>query len=165
MNRSPMAPRTAPLQAHTGLQRGGPIARGEGPQRGGRLPRRRTQARRRDRGEERDWLTVVRPQLWVLCGGRCDCCWEALDPEWWDAHHRQAQSAGGPDAIYNAVALKPGHHTVAAQSVHMRPQWAKDRGLIVPPWDDPETVPLWLPNDSRVILTAEGKRIPMPVLL
>lgn len=93
-------------------------------------------------------------------GGHCLACWAPMTPEVFDAHHRQRRSAfAGPTwCSCNIVALHPACHTIAPSSVHQRPEWAKGRGLIVPPWLDPRGVPVEIrwPWTGWVLLDCEG---------
>lgn len=101
-----------------------------------------------------DWpaLTDV---LWARCGGYCEACGYPL-PDRWDRHHRLKRGLGG-DTVPNLVALHSSCHVISPSAVHMRPTWARSRGLIVSEYQaTPEAVGLWLPDGRLVRLTPEG---------
>jgi hypothetical protein len=157
-------PRYTPLLSTTPLQRGGPLERHAPLHGGGRLPQRRSQPRRRQRGiVEQDWLTVVRPMAWLRCLGLCEWCGLRLEPNDWDCHHRQLRSRGGPDHITNAAALHVLCHVASGpDGVHREEKHHRDRGFMLRSGDDPEAAPLWLPGGRRVLLTANGQYVDMP---
>ena len=80
----------------------------------------------------------LRTAAYERAGGLCDCCGEWMDPETFDAHHRQLRSRGGKHTIENLVALKHEHH----MWVHQHPAESTDRGLMVPSWADPVDTPV-----------------------
>lgn len=118
-------------------------------------PYRRRHAATGARPAVADW-DALRALLWARCGGFCEACGAKLNPLWWDAHHRLMRSQGGHDEPADLVALHPGCHTVQPWSVHMRPQWAYERGLLVHSGHDPAAAALLLPGGRRVLLTAAG---------
>lgn len=75
--------------------------------------------------------------------------------EWWDRHHRQTREYGA-DTLPNLVGAHSHCHVNEPTSIHMRPEWARERGLIVPSWSDPARAGLWLPDGRLVRLTDEG---------
>lgn len=103
-----------------------------------------------------DW-EPLRGALWGRCAGFCEACDAKLNPDWWDAHHRLPRSHGGTDTLPNLVALHPGCHTVQTWSVHIRPAWAYDRGLLIHTGLRPADVPLELTDGRLVALTADGR--------
>jgi len=92
------------------------------------------------------------------CGSRCEACGKRL-VDAVDMHHRQPRILGRHDPA-NVVALHPSCHTVAPEAVHQRPEWARERGLIVSRHTDPSGAPLTLPSGRRVLLTVEGGYAP-----
>ncbi|WP_345264656.1 HNH endonuclease signature motif containing protein [Nocardioides nanhaiensis] len=81
----------------------------------------------------------LRTSIFVRAGGCCDRCGRGMDPDAWECHHRKLRSRGGEDSFANLVALCSTCHGWA----HANPAEATDRGLIVPSWADPGTVPVW----------------------
>ena len=71
-------------------------------------------------------------------------------------HHHRRGGAGRTHGLANLVALRPDWHTLQPYSVHMRPEWARGRGLIVRQAADPAAVVLWLPDGRPVLLDDEG---------
>lgn len=98
-----------------------------------------------------DWKRLRRILL-DRSRGFCESCGFQLNPEDWAAHHRQLRSHQGAHETNNLVALHHECHNLAPRSVHMRPRWARERGLIVPMAMDPATTPLMLPGGSWVLL-------------
>lgn len=123
----------------------------------GRLvPRRRRPQPARDAEPATDW-PGLREALWARCGGLCEACGCGLaGPDRFDAHHRQARGQGGRDVLPCLVALHGPCHTVQPYSVHMRPEWARARGLIVRRGADPARVALLLPDGRLVLLDDAG---------
>lgn len=76
-------------------------------------------------------------------GGMCASCWTGVRPDEAHAHHRQRRRDLGWCPC-NVVILHGDCHVIAPGAVHQRPAWARERGLIVPTWDDPRVVPLWV---------------------
>lgn len=127
--------------------------------------RRRGIAARRSR--PRTGLRLVQPRAdWVALSaailarsdGACEACGLPLPSpsSRWDRHHRKLRSQGGQDVLTNLVGLHSECHVLQPQSVHQRPEWAKQRGLIVRSQAKPEDVGLWLPDGRLVRLTEEG---------
>lgn len=81
-------------------------------------------------------------------GGLCWACCTGLRPDDAEVHHRlrrrDARIAGGEWCPCLLVALHPACHNMGPASVHGHPTWGKVRGLIVPSWEDPTTVLVWL---------------------
>lgn len=107
----------------------------------------------------------VRTKLWDRCHGLCEACGKALNPYLWHVNHRLLRSQGGTDDLCCLTALHPGCHVLTPWSVHQRPQWACDRGLILHSWQHPAAEPLILPAEivmaaglrgDRVLLTSDG---------
>ena len=122
-----------------------------------RRPRRPPRAAGHRVERRADWQTLSE-LLWARCDGHCEACGGVLrrpHQPYCDRHHRLHRPFG-EDAPTNLVMLHPDCHTVAPQAVHMRPTWARSRGLIVPSWSDPATTGLWLPDGRLVQLTDDG---------
>lgn len=82
----------------------------------------------------------LRRLVYLRANGRCDCCGAPLHPDAWDAHHRQLRARGGKDTLANLIALRHDHHMWA----HEHPAEAKERGLMVSAYANPEDVPVLL---------------------
>jgi hypothetical protein len=102
-----------------------------------------------------DKLGAMREVVYTRCRGYCEACGNAL-PESWALHHRKLKSRGGKDAVSNFVALHHECHNLGTASVHLNPEKATDRGLMVPSWQDSPSCPLTLSDGSIVMLTEEG---------
>jgi 5-methylcytosine-specific restriction endonuclease McrA len=120
---------------------------------------RRSGPRRRPRlaGERPDWGSLTEA-LWARSDGLCESCGLPLPAHEsnWHRHHRQRREFGD-DTLPNLVALHPECHVLTPWSVHQRPDWAKERGLIVPSWARPESASLELPDGRLVMLTKSGR--------
>jgi HNH endonuclease len=94
---------------------------------------------------------AVRAVVLARCGGRCEACGESLAEGPVHMHHRRKRNGRNhtPD---NLVALHSTCHVVAPEAVHQRPEWARERGLIVFSGGDPTATPLTLPDGRRVLL-------------
>lgn len=103
-----------------------------------------------------DWPAIT-AALFERCGGLCEASGLPLPADWqaWDRHHRQTREYGD-DTLPNLVAVRSDWHVNTPQAIHMRPAWAKERGLIVPSWSTPAKAGLWLPDGRLVRLTLEG---------
>lgn len=76
-------------------------------------------------------------------GGMCAACWSGVMIDDAHAHHRMRRRDLGWCPC-NVVLLHPLCHVLDERSVHQRPEWARERGLIVPTWGEPADVPLWV---------------------
>jgi len=134
------------------------VRRGAAPQRRRPLPTRRSTPRSRLHAipAPPDWPALT-DALLARSGGLCEACGLPLPARWqsWDRHHRQTREYGD-DSLPNLAALHSTCHVVAPQAVHMRPTWARERGLIVPSWSTSAATGLWLPDGRLVQLTVEG---------
>lgn len=83
----------------------------------------------------------VRETIWNRQMGVCLACGYGMHPEQMHAHHRLRRRDLGWCPC-NVVGLHSDCHVIAPQAVHQRPEWARERGLIVPSWDDPRAVPV-----------------------
>lgn len=72
----------------------------------------------------------VRDLLYLRSVGLCEACGLPLHRRDMDAHHRKRRALGD-HSLGNGAALHGACHTVAPRSVHQRPLWATERGLIV----------------------------------
>lgn len=89
--------------------------------------------------------TSVRVAVQARELGRCLVC--AMPGH--HIHHRVRRRDGG-HTLANCILLCSTDHTRA----HHQPDWAKTRGLIVQPWQDPATTPVrtyrgWLTLDNE----------------
>ena len=100
-------------------------------------------------------LDYLRALVYSRCVGYCEKCGRQLGDNW-ALHHRQLKSRGGKDEISNFVALHHACHNLGTDSVHLNPEKATDRGLMVPSWQDSPSCPLTLSDGSIVMLTEEG---------
>lgn len=103
-----------------------------------KTPLRRSAPGRASRPRKQPFPTKLRDAIYERAGGLCDCCGQWMDPDAFDAHHRQLRSRGGKDTIGNLVALRHECHMLA----HQHPMRATERGLMVPSWVNPATVPV-----------------------
>lgn len=84
---------------------------------------------------------AVREVIWDRQLGTCLACHTGMRPDELHAHHRVRRRDLGWCPC-NIVALHSDCHVVAPQAVHQRVTWARERGLIVPTWDDPRLIPV-----------------------
>jgi hypothetical protein len=146
----PLARKTPLAQGDKGLTRGAPLARGEGLTR--TTPIARTSGKDKPPATRKPGVTPeTRAIVLARCGGRCEACGKPLGQSGVDLHHRQRRR-GGDHSPANLVALHPSCHTITPESVHQRPAWARERGLIVRSTEDPATTPLALSSGRRVLL-------------
>jgi hypothetical protein len=109
-----------------------------------------------------DWKALTEAIL-ERSDGLCEVCGLPLpaDWTWWDRHHRQTREYGD-DTLPNLVGAHSHCHVNEPLSIHMRPAWAQERGLIVPSARPaaarpiPAETGLWLPDGRLVRLTFEG---------
>lgn len=88
----------------------------------------------------------------------------ALDPDTFDAHHRQNKGMGGTvrpwrDDLTNLLALDPNVHNGGPLSVHGRRAWSQEHGYLVSklsPWP-PAGMPVALHGVRWVFLTSDGR--------
>lgn len=131
--------RVTPLRSSSQLSRTGSLPRGAGRK---RKPNESSRAYR--------WVQL-RVQVFARDGGCCVHCGVTLHAAGWECHHRQLRSQGGPDELFNLVALDGTCH-----------RWAHDRrleseplGFIVPSHTDPATVPVTRFDGAVILLTEE----------
>lgn len=131
MKRSSLARKT-PLKARSALRRTGPLRTVSAK----KAKRRVVQASVRERVFERDGHTcrvrVIVPHI--------DCT-SGLHP-----HHRWLSSQGGPDAVWNEIAVCPGHH----DWIHANPADARELGLYSATGQEPAF--------KRLTATLEGQQ-------
>lgn len=96
----------------------------------------------------------VRAIGWERCRGLCELCSLPLDPAWWDGHHRQLRSGGGPSCPCNLAVLHPRCHTLGRQAVHHAVKAALESGHNVSRYDDPRLVAMLVP--PKVALLGPG---------
>lgn len=110
-----------------------------------------------------------REQVYERAQGRSDLTGMPLRRDAWECHHRRPGRMGGtelPDqqSLANQLALAPGEHNMRPDSVHMRPRWATERGLLVPSGRGllsvPHLVPVWWRGREWVYLTPDGEVVP-----
>lgn len=101
-------------------------------------------------------MKKLREQALARCGGYCERCGIPLGEDF-ALHHRKLKSRGGKDHISNLICLHHHCHNMGNGSVHLAPEEATRRGLIVSSWDDPEEIAVELCDGSRVTLTADGQ--------
>ena len=107
---------------------------------------------------------AVRAVLWERQGGQCASCWTGMRPDEMHAHHRMRRRDLGWCPC-NVVGLHPSCHVVAPEAVHQRPQWARERGLIVPTWTEhPAAVAVLVrwPWTAWSLLTCDGLVVSAP---
>lgn len=80
----------------------------------------------------------LRDFVWGRDKGLCVICGLPLDPDRWECHHRKLRSQGGRDEATNLISLHGSCHAHA----HGNRTWARERGYIVHPNDDPATCPV-----------------------
>lgn len=100
---------------------------------------------------------AVREVIWERQGGACGSCGTGMHPEGMHAHHRTRRRDLGWCPC-NIIGLHGDCHVIAPEAVHQRVTWARERGLIVPTWDDPRDVPVLLsfPWAAWSMLTCDG---------
>lgn len=108
-------------------------------------------------GHELVTAKAIREILWERQIGTCLACHAGMRPDAMHAHHRMRRRDLGWCPC-NVVGLHPNCHVVAPEAVHQRPTWARERGLIVPTWDDPRIVPVEhvVPWSGALFLTCDG---------
>ena len=97
----------------------------------------------------------LRETIYTRCSGYCERCGLPLQLDF-ALHHRKLKSRGGKNTIQNLVALHHHCHNLGTGSVHLDPDEATRRGLMVPSWDDPALVPITLEDGTKVLLTEDG---------
>lgn len=70
------------------------------------------------------------------CVVRLDGCWETVGLH---PHHRKSRGRGGPDTYENLVTVCNWCHTMSPLSIHRRPAWATEEGLLIPSWEPAPT--------------------------
>lgn len=105
-----------------------------------------------------DWIT------WELVrrdGDRCAWCGTALHNSAHRHHRLRRRDAKhwehGEHNVANLVLLHPACH----QAAHNNPTEAKQRGIIVAPWDSPTEVPVTTPHGTW-LLTPDGTKHRLP---
>ena len=84
--------------------------------------------------------------------GRCLWCEKSLNNDG-ARHHRMRRREGG-DRLANLLVL----HTRCHTDIHGHPLDAKERGFIVPTWEDVLTVPVWTRRGGW-LLDDEGTKV------
>lgn len=100
-------------------------------------------------------MSQLREIVYARCKGYCEKCGTSLKPSW-ALHHRKLKSRGGKDEVSNFVALHHECHNLGTFSVHLNPEKAEQKGLMLGSWQNPTECPLMLPDGSYVILDNEG---------
>jgi hypothetical protein len=96
---------------------------------------------------------VIKRLVWVRDCGCCVVCGGALDPSWWECHHRRFRSRGGKDDLHNLIAVHPKCHL---ERIHGDITTAEANGWAVSRYGDgPESIPVLYADGSRVLLTSE----------
>jgi len=96
---------------------------------------------------------VLERDSWTClgCGRDIRTCY------WWSLQHRKARGQGGGNGPENLATLcgsatSPGCHL----SCERRDPEMTARGLVVPSWNDPLTVPVVLWTGRAILLTTDG---------
>lgn len=99
----------------------------------------------------------LRALVFERSGGYCEFCCRSLSDSW-ALHHRQLKSQGGKDVPENLVAVHHECHNLGTNSIHLNPKMAKERGYIVPSWDNPEHVAICPQDGIKVRLFNNGTK-------
>lgn len=94
--------------------------------------------------------------LYARFRGICECCGDRCDVGQVERHHRQRRRDGG-DRISNILMLRPGCHKHWTE----HPAEAISRGIIVPTWKDPASVPVLWRGREWSMLDDHGSRLTM----
>lgn len=114
-------------------------------------------------------MGALRFAAWTRAGGRCEITGMILpggpDGEW-ALHHRRKKGMGGtnkPDThtLQNVLACTHRAHNLGRPSVHLDVNWARDRGYLLHWTDCPRTEPVWLLRRTWVLLTPDGRYLPV----
>jgi hypothetical protein len=94
-----------------------------------------------------------RAAVYERSGGVCEFCGVRRASSY---HHRLKRSHGGTWAPSNGLHLCGDGTTGCHGQVEGTPDWAKDHGLWVPSWGDPESQPVWRHGFGWQFPTADG---------
>jgi 5-methylcytosine-specific restriction endonuclease McrA len=84
---------------------------------------------------------IIRLELYLRCGGKCEFCGDAFregDP--YAVHHRKLRAQGGGNEMANLALIHGGCHEWA----HRNPARAYELGWMVHGWDDPAKVTIFV---------------------
>ena len=71
-------------------------------------------------------------------------------------HHRKLRSRGGKDEVCNLIWVHHKCHNLGTDSIHLNPEWAEDKGYMVPSWRAPHEMPMLYPDGYFVLLENDG---------
>ena len=89
-------------------------------------------------------------------GGYCEKCGKVMHD--YALHHRKLKSRGGKDSVSNLMVLHHECHNLGTMSIHMTPGISTKRGHMVSSWDEPEEVPVLMPDGTRVLFKENGEK-------
>lgn len=100
---------------------------------------------------------LARETIWQRQCGTCLACHRGMLQDAMHAHHRMRRRDLGWCPC-NVVGLHSDCHVIAPGAVHQRVEWARERGLIVPTYDDPRIIPVThvVPWHGELYLTCDG---------
>ena len=87
--------------------------------------------------------------------GYCEVCGNP-EQEAMALHHRKLKSRGGKDSVSNLIRVHHFCHNMSKYSIHDNPDWAEDKGFMVPSWREPHEFPMHTPDGRIVLLQNEG---------
>ena len=90
-------------------------------------------------------------------GDYCEACGAAAQ-ESMALHHRKLKSRGGKDSPANLMWVHHKCHNLGTDSIHLNPEWAQDKGFMVPSWQQPQEWPISLPEGGFALLLDDGTK-------
>jgi hypothetical protein len=90
-------------------------------------------------------------------GDYCEVCGQTSQ-ESMALHHRKLKSRGGKDTPANLISVHHKCHNLGTDSIHLNPEWAEERGYMVPSWREPHEWPITLPDGRFALLLDDGTR-------
>ena len=89
--------------------------------------------------------------------GYCEVCGGTAQ-ESMALHHRKLKSRGGKDSPANLIWIHHGCHNLKTDSIHLNPEKAEQKGYMVPSWQEPNEVPINLPDGKFALLLDNGTK-------
>jgi len=87
----------------------------------------------------------------------CEVCGGAAEDSM-ALHHRKLKSRGGKDTAANLISVHHKCHNLGTKSIHLNPEWAENKGYMVASWQEPNEVPISLPDGGFALLLDDGTK-------
>lgn len=91
-------------------------------------------------------------------GDYCEACGGAAQQSM-ALHHRKLKSRGGKDTAANLISVHHKCHNLGTDSIHLNPEWAEQKGFMIPTWQNPAEVAISLPSGGFALLLDDGTKI------